>query len=164
MARSCGLASTEGLVGSLLGAVGTAVAQADPLRNGPGYLNVPMLSQPEVYVHFTPNLIDDEGNISNDGQSRKNLEPTWTGTSPGSETQLITWSSPAANEWKNSHYDQRCERGDKSSRSPQHGGRTAQGCPGPCSAPTLTTTALGLLIRFSLECWLAVGRRSLWCR
>ena len=61
-----------GLVGASLGAVGTAVAQAH-LRSTLGYLDVPTLSQPEVYVHFTPNLIDDEGNISNDG-TRKFLQ------------------------------------------------------------------------------------------
>jgi len=48
------------------------VAQAH-LRTVLGYLNVPTLSQPEVYLHFTANLIDDEGNISNDG-TRKFLQ------------------------------------------------------------------------------------------
>jgi chromate reductase len=42
------------------------MAQAH-LRNVLGYLDVPTLSQTEVYLHFTANLIDDEGNISNDG-------------------------------------------------------------------------------------------------
>jgi chromate reductase len=35
------------------------VAQAH-LRSTLGYLDVPTLSQPEVYLHFTANLIDDE--------------------------------------------------------------------------------------------------------
>jgi steroid delta-isomerase-like uncharacterized protein len=48
------------------------VAQAH-LRSVLGYLDVPTLSQPEVYLHFTANLIDDEGNISNDG-TRKFLQ------------------------------------------------------------------------------------------
>jgi hypothetical protein len=34
---------------------------------------VPTLSQPEVYLHFTSNSIDEEGNISNDG-TRKFLQ------------------------------------------------------------------------------------------
>ena len=61
-----------GLVGASLGAVGTAVAQGH-LRSVLAYLDVPTLSQPEVYLHFTPNLIDDEGNVSNDG-TRKFLQ------------------------------------------------------------------------------------------
>jgi chromate reductase len=55
-----------GLVGASLGPVGTAVAQAH-LRSVLGYLDVPTLPQPEVYLQFTAGLIDDDGNISNDG-------------------------------------------------------------------------------------------------
>ena len=52
--------------------VGTAVAQAH-LRAVLGYLDVPTLGQPEVYVQFTKDLIDDDGNVSNDG-TRKFLQ------------------------------------------------------------------------------------------
>jgi chromate reductase, NAD(P)H dehydrogenase (quinone) len=60
------------IAGASVGAVGTAVAQAH-LRGVLGYLNVPTLGQPEVYMQFTQGLIDDEGNISNDG-TRKLLQ------------------------------------------------------------------------------------------
>jgi len=61
-----------GVAGASVGAVGTAVAQAH-LRAVLGYLDVPTLGQPEVYVQFTKDLIDDDGNISNDG-TRKFLQ------------------------------------------------------------------------------------------
>jgi chromate reductase len=61
-----------GMVGASVGAIGTAVVQAH-LRGVLGYLDVPTLGQPEVYIHFTKDLIDDEGNISND-ETRKFLQ------------------------------------------------------------------------------------------
>jgi chromate reductase len=61
-----------GIVGASVGATGTAVVQAH-LRSVLGYLDVPALGQPEVYIHFTKDLIDDDGNISNDG-TRKFLQ------------------------------------------------------------------------------------------
>ena len=61
-----------GVAGASVGAVGTAVAQAH-LRAVLGYLDVPTLGQPEVYVQFTKDLIDDDGNVSNDG-TRKFLQ------------------------------------------------------------------------------------------
>ena len=61
-----------GIVGASVGTVGTAVAQAH-LRSVLGYLDVPTLGQPEVYIHFTQGLIDDDGNIGNDG-TRKFLQ------------------------------------------------------------------------------------------
>jgi NAD(P)H-dependent FMN reductase len=60
------------IAGASVGAVGTAVAQAH-LRSVLGYLDVVTLGQPEVYIQFTQGLIDDEGNISNDG-TRKLLQ------------------------------------------------------------------------------------------
>ncbi|HEY4133988.1 MAG TPA: NAD(P)H-dependent oxidoreductase [Alphaproteobacteria bacterium] len=45
------------------GAIGSALAQAH-LRNVLAYLDMPTLLQPEVYLHFTKDLIDDAGNIS----------------------------------------------------------------------------------------------------
>lgn len=61
-----------GIVGASLGTIGTALAQAH-LRGVLAYLDVPTLSQPEVYIHFSEGLIDDEGNIGNDG-TRKFLQ------------------------------------------------------------------------------------------
>ena len=61
-----------GIVGASVGVVGTAVMQAH-LRGVLGYLDVPTLGQPEVYIYFTQGLIDDEGNVSNDG-TRKFLQ------------------------------------------------------------------------------------------
>jgi chromate reductase, NAD(P)H dehydrogenase (quinone) len=61
-----------GMVGASVGMIGTAVVQAH-LRSVLGYLDLPTLGQPEVYIHFTQDLIDDEGNVSNDG-TRKFLQ------------------------------------------------------------------------------------------
>ena len=61
-----------GLVGASIGVIGTAVVQAH-LRSVLGYLDVPTLGQPEVYIHFTKDLIDEGGNVSNDG-TRKFLQ------------------------------------------------------------------------------------------
>jgi chromate reductase len=60
------------IAGASPGAVGTAVAQAH-LRSVLGYLDVPTLGQPEMYIHFTSGLIDDGGTVSNDG-TRKFLQ------------------------------------------------------------------------------------------
>lgn len=60
------------IAGASPGAIGTAVAQAH-LRSVLGYLDVPTLGQPEMYIHFTPGLIDDEGAVTNDG-TRKFLQ------------------------------------------------------------------------------------------
>lgn len=58
-----------GIAGASIGAIGTAVAQAH-LRSVLGYLDVPTLGQPEVYIHFTQGLIDEHGNISNEPTKR----------------------------------------------------------------------------------------------
>jgi chromate reductase len=60
------------ILGASPGAVGTAVAQAH-LRSVLGYLDVPTLGQPEMYIQFTQGLIDDDGTVSNDG-TRKFLQ------------------------------------------------------------------------------------------
>jgi chromate reductase len=61
-----------GMAGASVGVIGTAVAQAH-LRGMLGYLDVPTLGQPEVNIHFTKDLIDDSGNVSND-ETRKFLQ------------------------------------------------------------------------------------------
>jgi chromate reductase len=55
-----------GIIGASPGSIGTAVAQQH-LRNVLAYLDVPTLGQPEAFIHFTAGLINDDGNISNDG-------------------------------------------------------------------------------------------------
>ncbi|PWI20985.1 NADPH-dependent FMN reductase, partial [Kurthia zopfii] len=54
-----------GIAGASIGAIGTAVAQAH-LRSVLGYLDVPTLGQPEVYIHFSQGLVDEDGNITNE--------------------------------------------------------------------------------------------------
>jgi chromate reductase len=60
------------ILGASPGAIGTAVAQAH-LRSVLGYLDVPTLGQPEMYIHFTQGLIGDDGTVANDG-TRKFLQ------------------------------------------------------------------------------------------
>jgi chromate reductase len=43
------------------------------LRNSLVYLDVPTLGQPEVFIHFTPGLVDADGNIANEA-TRKFLQ------------------------------------------------------------------------------------------
>ncbi len=54
-----------GVLGAAGGAIGTATAQQH-LRNVMSYLDMPTLSQPEAYIQFTENLIDDAGHVSNE--------------------------------------------------------------------------------------------------
>jgi chromate reductase, NAD(P)H dehydrogenase (quinone) len=61
-----------GIMGTAGGAIGTALAQQH-LRNILSYLDVPMFGQPEVFIQFTPGLVDPDGNITNDG-TRKFLQ------------------------------------------------------------------------------------------
>jgi len=51
-----------GVIGASIGAMGTALAQQH-LRNVLAYLNVPVLGQPEAFVHAKEGLFDAEGNI-----------------------------------------------------------------------------------------------------
>ncbi len=55
----------SGVIGASVGAIGTAMAQQH-LRNILSYLDTPPLGQPEAFIHFTENLIDDAGTVSND--------------------------------------------------------------------------------------------------
>ena len=52
-----------GIVGASPGAVGTAAVQQH-LRSVLGYLDMPTLGQPEVFIHFKDDLIDEHGGIS----------------------------------------------------------------------------------------------------
>jgi chromate reductase, NAD(P)H dehydrogenase (quinone) len=60
------------VIGTSIGSTGTALAQQH-LRNTLVYLDVPMLAQPEVFIHFKDDLIADDGTIGNDG-TRKFLQ------------------------------------------------------------------------------------------
>jgi len=54
------------VIGASVGVIGTALAQQH-LRNILAYLDMPVLGQPEAFLHFKDGLIDDAGTISNPG-------------------------------------------------------------------------------------------------
>lgn len=54
-----------GVIGTSGGAMGTAMAQQH-LRNVLAYLDVPLLNQPEAYVQYTENMVDDDGTVTSD--------------------------------------------------------------------------------------------------
>ena len=60
------------VIGASIGSIGTAIAQGH-LRTTLGYLDVPLLGQPEVYLHFQNDLIAADGTVSNDS-TRKFLQ------------------------------------------------------------------------------------------
>lgn len=60
------------IIGASVGATGTALAQQH-LRNVLAYLDVIVLTQPEVFIKFTDGLIDADGNIAADS-TRKFLQ------------------------------------------------------------------------------------------
>ncbi len=53
------------MIGTSPGAIGTAVAQHN-LKGTLSYLDVTLMGQPEGYIQFKPDLIDADGNISNE--------------------------------------------------------------------------------------------------
>ena len=56
----------SGVIGTSPGAIGTAVAQQQ-LRGVLCFCNSPLMNTLEAYIQFTPGLIDDDGNVGNDG-------------------------------------------------------------------------------------------------
>lgn len=52
------------VIGTSPGAIGTAVGQG-ALRPVLGFLNVAQMNQPEAYIQFKPELIDDAGKVTN---------------------------------------------------------------------------------------------------
>jgi chromate reductase len=62
-----------GVLGVSLGPIGTALAQQH-LRSILGYLDVPVLGQPEVYLQATDTLLDADGNI---GAGSKAFLQSW---------------------------------------------------------------------------------------
>lgn len=55
----------SGIIGTSPGSIGTALAQAQ-LRNVLCFCNSPLLNTVEAYVHFTPGLIKEDGQVSNE--------------------------------------------------------------------------------------------------
>ena len=53
------------VIGTSPGAVGTAVAQQN-LRSVLGFCNSPQMNAPEAYIQFTPGLITDDGEVTNE--------------------------------------------------------------------------------------------------
>jgi len=51
------------VIGASIGSIGTALAQQS-LRGVLSFCSSPQMTAPEAYIHFKPDLIDDEGNVS----------------------------------------------------------------------------------------------------
>jgi chromate reductase len=51
------------VIGASIGAIGTAVAQQS-LRSVLSFCNSPQMNAPEAYIHFTPGLITDDGEVT----------------------------------------------------------------------------------------------------
>lgn len=57
------------VIGTSPGALGTALAQQS-LRAVLSFLNAPQMNSPEAYISFKPDLIDEEGNITNESTEK----------------------------------------------------------------------------------------------
>jgi NAD(P)H-dependent FMN reductase len=57
------------VIGASPGKIGTALAQQD-LRTVLSYCNSPQMSTPEAYIHFTPDLITDAGEVTDANTAR----------------------------------------------------------------------------------------------
>ena len=53
----------SGIIGASPGSIGTAVGQMQ-LKSILGFCNSPMMNAIEAYIHFTPHLISDDGEVS----------------------------------------------------------------------------------------------------
>lgn len=54
------------VIGTSPGAIGTAVGQQH-LRSVLGFCNSPQMNAPEAYIQFTPGLVTDDGEVTNEG-------------------------------------------------------------------------------------------------
>ena len=54
------------VIGTSPGAIGTAIAQQN-LRSVLSFCNSPQMNAPEAYIQFTPGLISDDGDVTNEG-------------------------------------------------------------------------------------------------
>ena len=52
------------VIGASVGAIGTAIAQQH-LRSLLSFCNSPQMNAPEAYIHFTPGLIANDGQVTN---------------------------------------------------------------------------------------------------
>lgn len=57
------------VIGASVGAIGTAFAQQH-LRSLLGFGNSPQMNAPEAYIHFTPGLITNDGQVTNDSSEK----------------------------------------------------------------------------------------------
>ena len=57
------------VIGASIGRVGTALAQHN-LRTVLGYCNSPQMNAPEAYIHVTPGLITDDGDVTDASTAR----------------------------------------------------------------------------------------------
>jgi chromate reductase, NAD(P)H dehydrogenase (quinone) len=57
------------ICGASIGVIGTACSQSS-LKPTLNYLEVTLMGQPEIYLHFTDGLIDSEGNITNENTKK----------------------------------------------------------------------------------------------
>lgn len=57
------------VIGTSPGAIGTAVAQQN-LRSVLSFCNSPQMNAPEAYIQFTPGLITDNGEVTNDSTAK----------------------------------------------------------------------------------------------
>jgi chromate reductase len=53
------------VIGASPGAIGTALAQQS-LRAVLGFCNAPQMTSPEAYIHFTPDLVTEAGEVTVD--------------------------------------------------------------------------------------------------
>ncbi|OOG58318.1 NADPH-dependent FMN reductase [Polaromonas sp. C04] len=53
------------VIGTSPGAIGTAMAQLS-LRSVLGFCNAPQMNSPEAYIQFTPGLITEDGDVTNE--------------------------------------------------------------------------------------------------
>ncbi len=53
------------VIGTSPGAIGTAIAQQS-LRSVLGFCNAPQMNAPEAYIQFTPGLITEDGDVTNE--------------------------------------------------------------------------------------------------
>lgn len=59
----------SGIIGTSPGAIGTAIAQSS-LRGVLCFCNSPLMNTVEAYIHFTPGLITDDGDVTNESTSK----------------------------------------------------------------------------------------------
>lgn len=68
--KSSWSAKPAAIAGTSPGAIGTAVAQTHLRSITSGFLDMPTMGQPEMYFQWKDGLIDDNGNITNEGTQK----------------------------------------------------------------------------------------------